>query len=389
VLVHEGAQAPLQIDDFVGMVEAHAAHDSLFAVEPDTLDARGVRPGEQLDWPRLVAWLREHLPASGVPGLDVTREPDIAQFPGGHSNLTYLVRFGDVDIVVRRPPFGPLPPTAHDMAREFRWLSAMHRVFPLAPRPYLLCDDLDVIGSVFYAMERRRGLVVRADEPPMVAIPEVRRRISEAMIDTLADLHAIDVHAQNLGALGKPAGFVERQVRGWSERWHRSRTTPLPEMDALAEWLREHLPAEPAAPSVVHGDFKLDNVMLDPDDLGRIVAVFDWEMSALGDPLVDLGILLAYWGPTAPPEQRDALTTVTNRPGYLTPAEMVARYAARSGRDVSHIRYYEIFAVFKIAVVIQQIYYRYVQGQTTDSRFATFDARVAYLARHAAGLAVR
>jgi len=371
------------------MVEAHAAHDSLFAVEPDTRDARGVRPGEQLDWPRLVAWLREHLPTSGVPGLDVTRDPEIAQFPGGHSNLTYLVRFGDVDIVVRRPPFGPLPPTAHDMAREFRWLSAMHRVFPLAPRPYLLCDDLDVIGSVFYAMERRRGLVVRADEPPTVAIPGVRRRISEAMIDTLADLHAIDVQAQDLGALGKPAGFVERQVRGWSERWHRSRTTPLPEMDALAEWLRDHLPADPAAPSVVHGDFKLDNVMLDPGDPGRIVAVFDWEMSALGDPLVDLGILLAYWGPTAPPEQRDALTTVTNRPGYLTPDEMVARYAARSGRDVSHIRYYEIFAVFKIAVVIQQIYYRYVQGQTTDSRFATFDARVAYLARHAAGLAVR
>jgi aminoglycoside phosphotransferase (APT) family kinase protein len=371
------------------MVEAHAAHDSLFAVVPDTRDARDVRPGEQLDWPHLVAWLRDHLPACGVPGLDVTLEPEIAQFPGGHSNLTYLVRFGDADIVVRRPPFGPLPPTAHDMAREFRWLSAMHRVFPLAPRPYLLCEDLDVIGSVFYAMERRRGLVVRADEPPMVAHPAVRRRISEAMIDTLAELHAIDVQAQNLGALGKPAGFVERQVRGWSERWHRSRTTPLPEMDALAAWLRDHLPADPPAPSVVHGDFKLDNVMLDPDDLGRIVAVFDWEMSALGDPLVDLGILLAYWGPTAPPEQRDALTTVTNRPGYLTPDEMVARYAARSGRDLAHIRYYEIFAVFKIAVVIQQIYYRYVQGQTTDSRFATFDARVAYLARHAAGLAVR
>jgi aminoglycoside phosphotransferase (APT) family kinase protein len=350
-------------------------------------DANAVRPGEQLDWPRLVAWLRAHLPGCGVPGLDVTREPDVAQFPGGHSNLTYLVRFGDVDIVVRRPPFGPVPPTAHDMAREFRWLAAMHRVFPLAPRPYLLCEDLEVIGSVFYAMERRRGLVVRADEPPALANPAARRRVSEAMVDTLADLHAIDVHARGLGALGKPAGFVERQVRGWSDRWHRSRTTPLPEMDALADWLRAHLPADPAAPSVVHGDFKLDNVMLDADDVGRIVAVFDWEMSALGDPLVDIGILLAYWGPTAPPEQRDALTTVTDRPGYLTPHGMVERYAARSGRDVSRIGYYEIFAVFKIAVVIQQIYCRYVQGQTADRRFATFDARVAYLARHAAGLA--
>src|SRR5258708_18602654 len=177
------------------------------------LDGRDVRAGEQLDWTRLVAWLRERLPARDVPGLDVSREPEVAQFPGGHSNLTYLVRFGDAEIVVRRPPFGPVPPTAHDMAREFRWLSAMHRVFPLAPRPYLLCEEVDVVGSVFYAMERRRGLVVRAEEPPILANPTARRRLSEALIDTLADLHAIDVAAHGLSTLGKPAGFVERQVR--------------------------------------------------------------------------------------------------------------------------------------------------------------------------------
>jgi aminoglycoside phosphotransferase (APT) family kinase protein len=353
---------------------------------PMDQDANAVRAGEQLDWARLVAWLRERLPACDVPGLDRSRDAEVAQFPGGHSNLTYLVRFGDVEIVVRRPPFGPLPPTAHDMAREFRWLSAMHRVFPLAPRPYLLCEDLDVIGSVFYAMERRRGMVVRAEEPPVVADPAARRRVSEALVDTLADLHAIDVSAPGLSTLGKPAGFVERQVRGWSDRWQRSKTDALPEMDALAEWLREHLPGDPPTPSVVHGDFKLDNVMLDPDDVGRVVAVFDWEMSALGDPLVDVGILLAYWSPTAPPEQRDALTTITNRPGYLTPREVVERYAERSRRDTSGIGYYEIFALFKIAVVIQQIYYRYVKGQTSDQRFATFGARVAYLARHAADL---
>ena len=186
--------------------------------------------------------------------------------------------------------------------------------------------------------------------------------------------------------LGKPAGFVERQVRGWSDRWQRSQTTPLPEMDALSGWLRDHLPPDPI-PAVVHGDFKLDNVMLDPDDVGRVVAVFDWEMSALGDPLVDVGIVLAYWSPTAPPSQRDALTTVIDRPGYFTKDEIVERYAARSSRDLSGIRFYEIFAVFKIAVVIQQIYYRYVQGQTKDSRFASFGARVEFLARHAAGLA--
>jgi len=346
-----------------------------------------VRSGEQLEWPRLIAWLRDRLPACGIRGLDLSKEPDVAQFPGGHSNLTYLIRFGDADIVVRRPPFGPVPPTAHDMAREYRWLAAMHGVFPLAPQPYLLCEDPSVIGSVFYAMERRRGLVVRAEEPPALANPAARRRLSGAMIDTLADLHAIDVSHGPLSTLGKPAGFVDRQVRGWSERWIRSQTTTLAEMDALAAWLREHLPPDPHPPSVVHGDWKLDNVMIDPHDVGRLVAVFDWEMSALGDPLVDVGIVLAYWSPTAPPSQRDALTTVIDRPGYFSRQEIVERYAARSRRDVSRIRFYEIFALFKIAVVIQQIYYRYVQGQTTDARFATFGARVEFLAQHAAGLA--
>jgi aminoglycoside phosphotransferase (APT) family kinase protein len=330
-------------------------------------DVQAVRSGETLEWPRLIAWLRAHLPACNVAGLDLSCEPEVAQFPGGHSNLTYLIRFGDVDIVVRRPPFGPLPPTAHDMAREFRWLSALHGVFPLAPRPYLLCEDTSVIGSVF-------------DKP------EARRAVSGAFIDTLADLHALDVTG-GLRGLGKPAGFVERQVRGWTDRWHRSKTTPLPEMDALADWLRGHLPPDPPVPSVVHGDFKLDNIMLDPDDVGRIVAVFDWEMSALGDPLVDLGIVLAYWEPTAPESQRDALTTITHRPGYFTREEVIERYARRSGRDLSNIRFYEIFAVFKIAVVIQQIYARYVSGQTADARFASFGARVDFLAGHAAALA--
>jgi aminoglycoside phosphotransferase (APT) family kinase protein len=353
-------------------------------------DARDVRPGEQLDWPRLVAWLRQRLPACDIPGLaesNIAREPQVAQFPGGHSNLTYLLRFGDTDVVIRRPPFGPVAPTAHDMAREYRWLSAMNRVFPLAPRPYLLCEDTSVIGSVFYAMERRRGLVVRAEEPPEIAEPAARRRVSDAMITTLAALHAIPIDADGLGTLGKPPGFVERQVRGWSERWQRSQTTALPEMDALADWLRERLPPDADPPGIVHGDFKLDNVMFDASDLGRVVAVLDWEMSALGDPLVDLGILLAYWVPTAPPLERDALTTVTHRPGYFTRAEILERYAAQSTRDLSNIRFYEIFAVFKIAVVVQQIYFRYVQGQTKDERFATFNARVEFLARQAAALA--
>ena len=350
-------------------------------------DLISVRPGEQLDWAKLVEWLRGHLATVGIPSLDLTRTFEVAQFPGGHSNLTYLIRFADIDIVVRRPPLGPVAPTAHDMAREFRWLSAMHRLFPLAPRPYALCEDASIIGSVFYAMERRRGLIVRAEEPPELADnTAARRAVSAALVDTLADLHAIDVAANGLSGLGKPAGFVERQVRGWSERWQRAQTTPMSEMEALAAWLRSHLPGDPATPSIVHGDFKLDNVMLDPQDVGRIVAVLDWEMSALGDPLVDLGIVLAYWVPTAPPLQRDALTTVTHRPGYFTRDEILERYASRSGRDLSGIRFYHVFAIFKIAVVIQQIYFRYVSGQTTDARFARFDERVAYLASQAAAL---
>jgi aminoglycoside phosphotransferase (APT) family kinase protein len=351
-------------------------------------DTRAVRPTEQLDWSALRSYLRIHLPLQSIPGLDLSREMDIAQFPGGHSNLTYLARFGGAELVIRRPPLGAVAATAHDMAREYRWLSALHSFFPLVPRTYLLCEDTSVIGSVFYVMERRRGMVVRHDEPLGLANhPEQRRRASEALVDTLADLHAIDVSTGPLAALGKPAGFVGRQVRGWTERWQRSKTAEVPEMDGLATWLASRLPPDPIVPSVVHGDFKLDNVMLDPLDPGRVVAVFDWEMSALGDPLVDLGILLAYWAPTAPPTQLDALTTVTDRPGWLTPDQIVERYAERSGRDPSSIRFYETFALFKIAVVIQQLFFRYSRGQTDDPRFATFGERVTYLARQAAALA--
>lgn len=289
---------------------------------------------------------------------------------------------------MRRPPFGPVPPKAHDMAREYRILEAVHPVFPLAPQPLVLCEDATVIGSIFYIMERRHGLVVRYDEPPELAGQSaMRRRVSEALVDTLAELHAVDIAAHGLTTLGKPAGFVERQVRGWSERWHGSQTSELPEMDALAAWLAERLPPDPARPTVVHGDFKLDNVMLDPHDVKRIVAVFDWEMSAMGDPLVDLGILLGYCVHTSTLSQHDALTSVTNRPGWLTRDEIVQRYAARTGFDLTNVTFYEVFAVFKLAVVLQQIFFRYHRGQTDDSRFAALDSRVTWLARIATTLA--
>ena len=350
-------------------------------------DTKPVRTAEALDWTRLEAWLRDALPASSIPACDLRERMQVAQFPGGHSNLTYLVRFGGTELVIRRPPFGPVAPTAHDMAREYRWLAAVNPVYPLAPRVHALCEDPAIVGSVFYVMERRQGIVVRDEEPLSIRNqPDVRHGVSVAVVDALADLHAIDVAAAGLSHLGKPHGFVERQVRGWTERWNRSGTSEVAEMEAVALWLIESLPPNPAQPAVVHGDFKLDNLMFDGADPCRLVAVFDWEMAALGDPLVDLGILLAYWVATAPPEHHDALTTVTTLPGWLTPGELVERYAERTGRDLTRLKFYEVFALFKIAVVVQQIYYRFVNGQTDDPRFASLGDRVIYLARRAASL---
>lgn len=344
-------------------------------------DTRPVRTSENLDWQRLADYLRAHLSIAN------DAEMQVEQFPGGHSNLTYLLRFGAAEIVLRRPPFGPVPPRAHDMARESRVLTAVHPHFPLAPKPYLLCEDTSVIGSVFYVMERRRGITIRTDEPPPIANNvELRGRISGSVIDTLADLHAIDVQAHGLDALGKPAGFVARQIRGWTERWHGSKTSDVPQMEALASWLDTHTPSDVARPSLVHGDYKLDNLMLDAARPDRLVGVFDWEMSAVGDPLVDVGILLAYWVHVASVSD-PSIGTVTTRPGWFGRDEILERYAARSGTGLDAIALYEVFAVFKLAVVIQQIYARYVRGQTDDPRFAPLGERVASLAGIATELA--
>ncbi|HEX6184624.1 MAG TPA: phosphotransferase family protein [Pyrinomonadaceae bacterium] len=359
---------------------------------PDTRtpDTRPVRDSERLDWDALASYLRERLREVLGDEFDTTAPLAVEQFPGGHSNLTYLLRFGRRELVMRRPPFGPVAPKAHDMAREFRILERLHPVFPLAPKPLLLCEDTSVVGSVFYVMERRRGLVVRTEEPPeLEGRPGERRRASAALVDALARLHAVDVREHGLDSLGKPEGFVERQVRGWAERWHRSQTGELPEMDALATWLAGRLPPDPVRPTLVHGDYKLDNVMLDAGDVGSVVGVFDWEMSAVGDPLVDLGILLGYWVHTASGAGLGSVATVTNREGWFTREELLERYGQSTGFDLTGVSFYEVFAVFKLAVVLQQIFFRYQRGQTDDPRFAALGERVTWLARIAAGLAER
>ena len=357
-------------------------------------DTAPIREGEELDLVSLEKYLRDHLPDlmnhDQLDGASIRVE----QFPGGHSNLTYLVCFGEQEFVLRRPPFGPVAPTAHDMPREYRLLSAIHPLFALAPRPYLLCEDASVIGVPFYLMERRRGLVIRREIPKEIGDDlDLRRRVSVAMVDALASLHSVDIYSSGLTSIGKPVGFVTRQVKGWTDRWQRSKTSEVPEIDRVISWLANRIPPEPdpdagRPASLVHNDFKLDNVMLDPNDPARIVAILDWEMCAVGDPLIDLGIFLCYWAKKDDPEaRRDSISPVTTEPGWMSRAEITERYAEKTGRDVSGIAFYETFALFKVAVVLQQIYFRYVRGQTHDERFKDFDRRVAGLARAALELA--
>ena len=355
----------------------------------ESTDTKPVRASEQLDWSRLESYLRPRL--ADLLGQRLEAPLKVEQFPGGHSNLTYLLQFGDEEFVLRRPPFGPVAPKAHDMAREYHILAAVHPVYSLAPRPFLLCEEKEVTGSTFYVMERRRGIVVRTVEPPQLQDqPDERRRASVALIDALAALHAVDIEQHGLVSLGKPAGFVARQVDGWTSRWHGSQTSEVPEMDSLSAWLKEHLPEDPLRPTLVHGDFKLDNAMFDSRDFGKLVAVFDWEMSSVGDPLVDLGILLCYWVHTATnTSPRDSVAAVTHLPGWFTRSELLDRYAQQTKADLSNLNFYEIFAVFKLAVVLQQIFYRYQRGQTDDPRFAGLDRRVEWLARIAVPLMER
>ncbi|MDQ1729370.1 MAG: hypothetical protein QOD33_1495 [Pyrinomonadaceae bacterium] len=351
-------------------------------------ETAAVRAGEELELAALDRYLRSHLPDQ-EPAAAI----EVRQFPGGHSNLTYLIRCGAREFVLRRPPVGPVAPTAHDMPREYHLLSVINPRFPLAPRPILLCEDPEVIGVPFYLMERRRGFIVRSEIPEQIGDDlELRRRLSETVVDTLVALHAVDIQATGIVNIGKPEGFVARQVHGWAKRWQGSRTGELGELDQVIQWLIDRIPPESSAATIVHNDFKLDNLLLDPGDPTRIVAVLDWEMSTVGDPLIDLGLLLTYWtmrghAGSGAADGNSSLRAVTNGPGWLSREEISERYEVATGRDLGHIVFYETFARFKVAVIIQQIYFRYVRGQTRDERFRNFDGLVRELAHEALELA--
>jgi aminoglycoside phosphotransferase (APT) family kinase protein len=336
-----------------------------------------VRQGEELDLTKLELFLRNHFP--GELGSLTVR-----QYPSGHSNLTYSLQLGSCEMVLRRPPFGSKVKTAHDMGREFRVLSKLHAHYPPAPQVLLFSGDESVLGAPFYLMEPIHGVILRRDVPPDLDFsPELARRVCASFLDNLALLHGLDYNAIGLADLGKPQGYLERQVRGWIERYHGSKTHDIPEVETISSWIQQHMPSSRAA-ALIHNDYKYDNVVLDPNDLTRIIGVLDWEMCTIGDPLTDLGSALAYWVDRSdPPEILETRWGPTTYPGSLTRAQLVQRYAQKTGHDVSDMAFYLVFARFKIAVIIQQIYYRYHQGLTHDERFATMPQRITLLLRAA------
>jgi aminoglycoside phosphotransferase (APT) family kinase protein len=332
---------------------------------PETIP---VRPDERFDEEKAAAYLRGRLPGSEQP-------LEVAQFAGGHANLTYLLRYGAQEYVLRRPPLGPVAATAHDMGREFRVLSVLHRVYAPAPRAFLYCEDPEVIGAPFFVMERRCGIVVRRAIPPEFGSgedPEVNRRISEVLIDALADLHEVDYEAIGLDGLGRADGFMRRQIDGWASRYERSKTKQVPVVAELVSWLHDNLPPSPR-PTLLHNDWRLDNMMLDPHDPGRVEAVFDWDMCTLGDPFADLGTLLSSWMEEGEVRDTAVATMPSFVPGFLSRRVAAERYCRRRGLDAGVVPYYYVFGLFKIAVVLQQIYVRYHRGQTQDARFAPFE----------------
>jgi aminoglycoside phosphotransferase (APT) family kinase protein len=332
---------------------------------PETID---VRSDERFDAGRLAEWLKGRLEGSEGP-------LEVRQFAGGHANLTYLLRFGEgagaVEYVLRRPPLGPVAPGSHDMSREHRVLAVLWRAFPLAPRSYLFCEDVSLIGAPFFVMERRRGVVVRGAVPACFgggADPGANRKLSEVVVDVLAEFHAADPRAAGLETFGHPEGFLRRQVEGWAGRFERAKTEENALADELARWLLANLPESPP-PTLLHNDWRLDNMAVAGDDPGRCVAVYDWDMATRGDPLADLGTVLSVWhDPDEAPGFPSAMPV--HLPGFLDRHQAARRYGERRGCDLATLDYYLVFGTFKMAVVLQQIYFRYQRGQTQDARFA-------------------
>jgi aminoglycoside phosphotransferase (APT) family kinase protein len=336
-----------------------------------------VRSGEELDWGRLDAWLKEALP-------QLRGEPQVSQFAGGNSNLTYRLKYENDDLVLRRPPFGTKAKSAHNMAREFRIISELKPVYPAVPDALCYSDDESIIGSEFYVMRKVEGQLIKEVLPEEWNFSaDDTRRFCVNIWDKLIELHQVDYAAAGLGDFGKPDGYVARQILGWNSRYERVITPDVDEFADVRAWLEGNMPPDSGRPAILHGDYRIDNVVLDLQDPGRIRAVLDWEICAIGDPLMDLGNSLAYWIQDDDPEALQALAMQPSRaPGMLDRQGILDLYRDRTGVETGDFTFYLVYGYWRLAVILQQIYYRYYHGQTRDERFKRFGLQVQLLGGH-------
>lgn len=354
------------------------------ADRPDGADQPGpVREEDRVDVAAVHRWLGQQ-----VEEMAKHRVPDVRQFRGGASNLTYLLRYPDRELILRRPPTGHKAASAHDMGREFRVQRQLRPWFPYVPQVLALCEDLAVIGTPFYVMTRVPGMILRGALPDGLALPPAAaRQLALRAIDCLVELHQVDPESSGLAALGRGPGYVRRQVAGWTDRYRQARTPNVPDFEGVMQWLERSQPRD-SAMRVIHNDFRFDNLVL-ASDL-RVVGVLDWEMATLGDPLMDMGAVLAYWIQADDDEEfRHFKRQPSDAPGMPTRSELAEHYAARAGVVVGDWTFYELFGLFRLAVILQQIYFRFHHGQTTNPAFAEFWLAVTYLegrCRRLAGL---
>ena len=352
------------------------------ASNPAPLDQPGaVRDENNFDPARILPFLK-----SRIPGLS-DGPLELKQFQGGASNLTYLLKVGEREMILRRPPPGTKAKSAHDMGREFRIMQRLNPHFP-CPRPLAYSEDESLIGGTFYVMEKFNGVILRRDLPKGLSYsPEQARQLCRNLIDTLIKLHTLDYEKAGLGDLGKPAGYVERQVTGWCERFEKVITDDIPRCESLMAWIKAKRPPDSPRPGLIHNDYRFDNVVLSPQDNSTIIGVLDWEMATIGDPLMDLGNTLAYWVETGDPSYAQPIRMQpSNLPGMPTRDELVRYYGEKTGRDIGNYDFYYVFGLFRLAVIAQQIYYRYKLGQTRNPKFQAFGLFVNVLSKVADGV---
>jgi aminoglycoside phosphotransferase (APT) family kinase protein len=340
----------------------------------DFLDkAATVRQGDEIDPAVVSDFVKTHVP--GLQGIAT-----ITQFKGGASNLTYHLDFGDQQFILRRPPVGTKAKSAHDMQREFTIMQRLKPVYPYVPEMIAFCDDHSLLGSDFYVMGKLAGIIPRADLPKGLNLSETEvRSLCTGVLDKMIELHQVDYEAAGLSDIGKGKGYVQRQIIGWTDRYGKAITDNVPSFERVMQWLHDHMP-EDVATCVIHNDFRFDNVVLDPDNIHRVIGVLDWEMATLGDPLMDLGNSLAYWIQADDPAQMQLLRRQpTHLPGMLTRDEVVHYYCDKMGFGNIDFTFYRIYGLFRLAVIAQQIYYRYHHGQTTNPMYAGFHYMVTFL----------